>query len=310
MLKYFRSLYFAVAKTAATPFLGRPERLYRLADFLGDIRYRVGYIGRGRSRRTYIGLIRHALPERSEGDAAAVLRAFWRNHQKNFLELFLLPLLSPENINRFVDFEGLEHLDDALARGGGAVLAPPHFGNERLLHIALALRGYPLTVMTSAFADAPGNVRRARLAPARKLHELVFPTDDPRKLYRALARNRVVQFSPTAAGGSSGVWCDCFGRRLYISGAPARLAVRTGAPLLPAFIYRRSDNRHRLVVEPPLLSREGNTRVEAARLTCELMQIIERRVAEEPTQFYWMWLVIRAEETEAGRAHRRPKIKP
>jgi len=300
MLKFARSVYFSLAGAVASPLVDRPARLYAWGDFLGRVRYRWGYVGGKRSRRTYLEHMQRALPALAAADVSRVLLAFWQNHQKSFLELFLLPRLTPANVGDVVDFEGLTILDQALARGRGAVLAAPHFGNERLLHVALALRGYPVTVMTSAFEDAPANLRRARLEPARRVHELVFPHDNPRRLYEALARNRAVQFSPTAAGGASGVWCRCFGHELFVNTTPARLALRTGAPLLPTFIYRLPDNRHRVVVEPPLTPPGGRVRDAAARLTQELMRVIEDRVAADPAQFYWMWLIIRAQEAEAA----------
>jgi len=248
-----------------------------------------------------------ALPDRSPEDLRAILRAFWDNHQKCFLELFLIERMTAANVSAFVSFDGLENLDRALARGRGAILAPPHFGNERLIHIALALKGYPLTLMTSAYDDAPANLRRARLEPARKLHELVFPYDNPRKLYRALSRNRVVQFSPTAAAGTSGIWGDYFGHRLSVNATPARLALRTGAPLLPAFIYRLPDDRHRLVIERPLEPPAATDKEAAHALTEKLLAVIQRRVREAPEQFYWMWLVIRAQEADEGRRAAEPE---
>ena len=299
MVKFVRGLYVATASIVARVFLRSPRALFALAAALGTVRYYVGYVGRGRSRPGYLARMARALPERSCPDLERILRAFWRNHEKNFVELFLLPKLTPANIDRYVTFEGLASLDEALRRGTGAVLAPPHFGNERLLHLALALKGYPLTVMTSAFEDAPDNLRRARLEPAGQAHELLFPSDNPRRLYDAVARNRVVQFSPTAAGGTSGLWCDCFGYTLLVNTTPARVSLKTGAPLLPAFIYRRPNNRHHVVIEPPLGPPPGGGN-DAAALTRTLMQRVEKRVHDDPDQFYWMWPIIRTDEAEAA----------
>jgi len=295
MIRFIRGLYFEIARAAASPFAIRPAALYRLGDFLGAVRYRFGYVGERRSRGIYLARMARALPGRTRAELEKILLAFWRSHQKNFLELFLLPHITAANVDTYVSFQGLEHLDAALASRRGAVIAPPHFGNERLLHIALALKGYPLAVMTSAFADAPANLRTARLEPARRVHELVFPSDNPRRLYDALRRNRVIQFSPTADGATSGAWCECFGYNLFVNTTPARLALKTGAPLLPCFIYREADNRHRIVVEPPLITKDSD----AAVLTRLLMAVIEKRVNEDPGQFYWMWLIIRAQEAEA-----------
>ncbi|MBI4831371.1 MAG: lipid A biosynthesis acyltransferase, partial [Candidatus Lindowbacteria bacterium] len=80
-----------------------------------------------------------------------MLKTFWRSHQKNFLELFIMPRLNSQTISRLATFEGLDHLDYALRQGKGAILAVPHFGNERFLHVALALKGYPINVLSAKY---------------------------------------------------------------------------------------------------------------------------------------------------------------
>lgn len=58
------------------------------------------------------------------------------------LEGWLAPRLSKESVGRLFSFEGLEHLDEALASGKGAVLYSGHIWGSRLCIVGLGLLGY------------------------------------------------------------------------------------------------------------------------------------------------------------------------
>ncbi|MBN1592554.1 MAG: hypothetical protein JW941_04820, partial [Candidatus Coatesbacteria bacterium] len=149
-----RTAYYKFFETISNALLPKRERLFALGTLLGCIRYRVGYIGRMRSKAVYLRYLREALPHLEERERRDVLRKFWIDHEKSFLELFLIPTLTRENIDGFVQFDGLDVLDGALAKGKGVVLAVPHFGNSRLAHIALAIKGYPMNVISSRYEEA------------------------------------------------------------------------------------------------------------------------------------------------------------
>jgi Kdo2-lipid IVA lauroyltransferase/acyltransferase len=59
----------------------------------------------------------------------------------------LIPLFDPDFIARFVETEGLQHLDRALGEGKGVVLMSGHFGNPHLSINAMRTMGYPVKVL-------------------------------------------------------------------------------------------------------------------------------------------------------------------
>lgn len=73
-------------------------------------------------------------------------------------------------LRRYTAFQGLEHLDSALARGQGVLLSSFHFSSSHLLVLLLWLRGYSFT--------GAGGV-------PWKNHNRVLPSDNP-ELARAL----------------------------------------------------------------------------------------------------------------------------
>jgi KDO2-lipid IV(A) lauroyltransferase len=269
-----------------------------LARLLGAIRSRVGYVGKGRNRALYLKTIRRALPDLPPGEPSRVLNRFWVNHQASFLELFLSPSLTPESIDDWVTFEGYEHLEAALARNRGALVTTLHMGDERLLHILLALKGAPIRALSADFADYGWAARRARLRAAGAFHPLETGHSH-RWMFRALDQGEAVFMALSGFGGPRGAWVDLMGQNVLFSSAPARLALRTKAPILTTVCLRHDDGTCTVRIDPPLEvdhTSKGDQAVHA--VTSDLVHRFRPLIAENPGQFNWMWYIIRHLETD------------
>ena len=71
-------------------------------------------------------------------------------------------------------------------------------------------------------------------------------------MLRALRDNRIVCLLSDRDLEGDGVEVEFFGERTTLPGGPATLALRTGAPLVPAAVYFRPGRDHRGVVRPPI----------------------------------------------------------
>ncbi len=274
------------------------RRVMGLARVLGALRSRVGYVGRGRNRALYLETIDRALPGLPPGEREKILLDFWVNHQASFLELFLSPDLTPEALEGWVEFQGLEHLEAALEGGRGALLATMHMGDERLLHILLALKGFPIRALSADFADYGWAARRARLKAAGAFHPLETGNSH-RWMFRSLDAGEAVFMALSGFGGPRGAWVDLLGREVLFSSAPARLALRTGAPLLTTVCLRRPDGSCMVRVDPPLAVDAGDSGDLAIhRVTSDLVARFRPLIQTDPGQFNWMWYIIRHLETD------------
>jgi len=87
------------------------------------------------------------------------------------LEGWLVPRLTKESVGRLISFEGLEHLDAALAHGKGAVLYSGHIWGSRLCIVGLGLLGYRLVRVRRNRRPQPrGHLRSSlrRQEPAKR----------------------------------------------------------------------------------------------------------------------------------------------
>jgi lauroyl/myristoyl acyltransferase len=264
---------------------------FRGSEPLAAILARVRYSFNGAANEAYLGHLARIFPDLGKRDLERILLGYWRVHQRAFLGLFHAALLNPGNAADRVEWSGRDQLDAAMAEGRGVVLAVPHFGDERTLHILLAIAGYPIHVISSRYLEASEWVRRARLGVSMRWHHVGFPDENPAWIYQALKRGEVVQIAPTAWGGPRGHWVRSFGIPVLASSTPVRLAASTGCALvigsnqaLPGVRYRVDLSRF----TPGSLDREG---------TGEMFSRFQQLGESCPDQYNWMNLVIRHRET-------------
>jgi len=301
MINLVRTIYYLFFRIITLPFLKFPRVLYGMARIMALVRSRVGYVGRGKSRRSYLEHMASALPELDRKQLVKLLKAFWFVHQSNFIELFYLPTINPKNVELKVEFEGLEILEKARQEGKGVVLAAQYFGNERVIHLALGMKGYPVHVLSSRYAESPPIVRHLRLSMAERYARVHFPEEGPQPLIRALRNGEIVQYSPPALGDVDAVRLEFLNHLVEFSTTPVRMAQITGVILTTAWVHRLPGGRFRIVINESLPAPIPPDRVE---WTQALAGRMERYIQQHPQEFYWMWLLIQSEETVPMRNER------
>jgi lauroyl/myristoyl acyltransferase len=102
-----------------------------------------------------------------------------------------------------------------------------------------------------------------------------------REVFRSLARNECVLFASTGRGGKAWHAERFLGRQATFNETPFRVAVKSGATLLPVFVID-ADPLARVVIEGPL-SAAGDA--DPAALIKEYVAVLERYVRLHPDHF-------------------------
>jgi len=239
----------------------------------------------------YLGHLSRIFPDKGESELKKMLMGYWKVHQRALLNLFYSGRFNSENAPALVNWENRNLLDEAVEEGKGVILVVPHFGDERTLHVLLAISGYKMHVISSRYSDAPDFVSRTRLSVSRKWHHVAFPDEPLRWLYDAIGRGEIIQISPTAWGGPKGHWVRSFGIPVLTSSTPVRIAKSTGCRLLIAYNRILPGQRSHISFQrfnPKNLDRRG---------TEMLFREYEAIARRYPEQYNWMNLVIRHRET-------------
>jgi KDO2-lipid IV(A) lauroyltransferase len=202
-----------------------------------------------------------------------------------------------------VQVVGREHLEQAVSRGRGVILASTHIGNWELGAVVLAHWGYTVHAVAGAQMGrwlAPA-VRETKSELA--IHT-VSPEDGFRKLLRALEHNDLVALVVDGDIYSHGVPVEFFGRETRFPAGPGVLAQRTGALIICGYCERLGRGRFRIVMEPAL---DPASFPHTAALNAEVAAISERQIREHLDQwciFRPMWEGSPAAQAEAAGAAR------
>lgn len=227
----------------------------------------------------------HSLDPRARQQA--VRRAF-ASYARYWVESARAVDANPQELEARTSYEGLDHIDAALAAGKGAILAIPHLGSWDLAGAWLvASAGFPLSVVVEP-------VRPPRLfewfverRKALGLEVVPLGPDAAGRVAMRLKANGVVALLCDRDLAGSGVEVELFGETTTLPAGPATLAFRTGAALLPVALYQRPAGRIQVLIRPPIdVQREGKLRADVTRITQALAHQLEQLIRAEPEQWH------------------------
>jgi KDO2-lipid IV(A) lauroyltransferase len=244
--------------------------------------------------RTDVALqnLRIAFPEWRESQRRAVLKAAFANVGRSFVEFAHLGKLDAAGLRELVEIEGWENFQRArdASPTGSVICLTAHYGSWELLVAIMAAHDVGISLVHRS-RDNPLVDRVMERLREEMGVELLPLGSAARGALRALRAGRVLaitfdQNSPR----SEGVFVPFFGRLASTRSAPARLAMRTGASVLPVFAERLGDgDRHRVRVLPHLTllpedgDREAAVRENVARMTAA----VEAAIRRAPDQWSW-----------------------
>ena len=184
--------------------------------------------------------------------------------------------------------QGMEHIGQALARGRGIFFLTGHFGNWELLAATHGLAGFGLSVVVRPL-DNPYLDNLIARARERSGLRAISKRDAVQGVREALARGECIGILLDQDAGRAGVFVPFLGRPASTSRALAVLAIKTRAPVLPAFIHRLPDGGHELVLDPEIpLAITGDLDHDIHVNTARFTEAIERHVRAHPEQWFWV----------------------
>ncbi|MEN8182128.1 MAG: lysophospholipid acyltransferase family protein [Myxococcota bacterium] len=241
--------------------------------------------------RTRVGLenLRTAFPDWSEERRRAVLRSSFANLGRSVVEIAHLANLSEENLGEVISLEGLEHLENARRGSRGVIALTAHFGNWELFAAAMGAAGFPLTIVYRGREPVLEAVMRGWRERGETL--MVARGSAARTTLKALRAGRVVAMTlDQDTPSSQGVFVPFLGRLACTRDAPARIAMRTGAPVVPSFIFRRGEDARHVVRFAPaleLVAKGSNPEEAVLENVRRMVRAVEDVVRECPEQWTW-----------------------
>jgi KDO2-lipid IV(A) lauroyltransferase len=259
---------------------------YWLGARIGDL----AYLGLARRRRVTLDNLEIAFGgEKSAAERRAIARATFRNLGEHLIDFSRMRRLTPDTFSSVCTIEGLERVEQLLARRAGLLMLSAHFGSWEL-GSAIALRLEPRMHVIARPLDNPA---LHRLVEAYRGYGGCHFIPKNRALsasLRALRRGEIVALLMDQSSlRHEGIAVPFFGADAYTSIGPALMALRSGCPVIGVFSVRQGLGKHRLVFSEEIqIQRSGNLRQDIADNTRRFNQLIESYVRAYPDHWFWL----------------------
>ncbi|MDP2660606.1 MAG: hypothetical protein Q8R28_07750 [Dehalococcoidia bacterium] len=275
-----------------------PARVgYALFSRIGDIAYLVAKPARASVEANLEVVLG---PSTDPARLQATARQVFRNASKNYFDLFRLPHLPACQVEKLLTIHDWERLERAMSMGRGLILATAHFGNFDLVGQVLAGRSFRVTALAEPLQ--PPQLFRL-VTSLRNSQGLHFEPVGPaalRAVIRALRRGEIVGLACDRDLQGNGLSLPFFGKETRLPAGAVFLALKTGAPLVPAFVVREKNNTFTAFVEEPITFGKTDSEEQMVRKGAGTMaSLLEKYIGRYPDQ----WVVFESiwkQPQEAG----------
>ena len=259
-----------------------------VADGLGTAIGLFFYAIDGGHRRVAASQLHAAFPMRTEAECRRIARETFVHFGRSLVTVLRVSTLTPARLLAMVDVEGADRIRTALAAGKGAIVFSGHFGYWELHGLVHALVLGPMSLLARPLDNPQLHVflERTRCATG---NAVIYRQGALRKVLRALQANECVAILiDQHIHGADAVPVDFFGRPAATTSALATLALRTGAPLVPAFAIPLPGGRCRLIYEHPVELPPATSTDPVLDLTQRCTDVLEMYVRRYPHLWLWM----------------------
>jgi KDO2-lipid IV(A) lauroyltransferase len=241
-------------------------------------------------------------PEKvNEIELSKQAKAVFKNFSKYLVDFFFFAHLDGDEIQKYVKVKGLHNMQDAFKKKNGVIGLTAHIGNWELCGFITSHFGFNV----NAVALSHENTKINRLFVNQRLAKgiNVIPVGSSfNKYLEVLRKNQLIALVGDRLTSDAGIEVDFFGKQTVIPKGPAVLSLRTGAPIVPAFMIRNSDDTFNCIFEEPIdpLEFKNQSGDEIRSLSEQIVSIMEKHIRENPAQwflFYDFWAKKQKEET-------------
>ncbi|HSV30588.1 MAG TPA: lysophospholipid acyltransferase family protein [Atribacteraceae bacterium] len=194
----------------------------------------------------------------SRSEARTTIRRSYENLGISLLEILAFSGKDLAFFEKRLLIQGLPHLEQARSRGKGVILLSAHIGNWEMAAAWLGQRGFPVKVIGARQSDPRLTELIERIRRKCGIRTLWMDAGLRPALF-CLRKNELLGILYDQDGGPQGIIVPFLGFPARTAIGPLRLALTTGAAILPLLITRnRADpTRHILVFFPALEIRPG-----------------------------------------------------
>lgn len=220
----------------------------------------------------------------SEQEINRIARSSIQNVALSIVELLTITKVKKNAADLFT-IEGLENYEKAEARNKGVILVCSHMGSWEFMSFFYYLTKRKISVIVKKIRNP--HIDR-KIDKARREIDLnpIPKTSSIRSVFKELKKNHSVAILIDQWAGPDGLWLDFFEHKTSTTSLPTRLALKTGAVMVPGFCLREKGYKFKIQILEPIEVNADQQDVEKD-MTERLNRILEQKIKEYPDQWTW-----------------------
>lgn len=230
-------------------------------------------------------------PDKSDEEKEELLRKTLTVAGTFLLNFPLVTLLGKRYLEKNTVVHGLEHLEEAQAKGYNILLLAPHSWPIDILPVFLASKGMPVAAMAKKQKNPIGDwlMYRQRVQFGGRIHERDLGV---KPFLKSIREGFLGYYLPDQDHGRElSVFVDFFGVPKATLPGMGKLAKLSKAVVIPTFSrFNINTGQYEISMKEPWYDfPSGDELVDARRMNA----FIEDEVVQDPTQYMWIFQLLR-----------------
>lgn len=226
-------------------------------------------------------------PDRTAAEREEILDRCWEHFARMTLGYLAQNARGAPSLS--FRYEGLEHFEKAASKGRGVIVVTAHFGDWEGAAAASIERGVDAIAIARRL-DNP--LLHERLQAKRSAHgvEMVDRRKAAKRMFLALRERKIViLLVDQAVKKNEGMLIPFLGRDAWTATSPAKLALKTGAPIVPLFCVRSKEGSIVISIDPPIdVDELSHDEREPRPILEKINRAVEQRIVQHPHLWLWM----------------------
>tara|TARA_A100001015_G_scaffold315854_1_gene428695 strand:+ start:2791 stop:3651 length:861 start_codon:yes stop_codon:yes gene_type:complete len=278
LIKYFFQFLFIIIFFSLFKVLG-----YKISSTIGGKLFEI--IGPlFRSKKLIHSNIKRAIPDSNLENLNKITKLMWNNYGRVFAEYMFIKDFRTGKLNKNIELEGQEILEEIKKNNKPVVFISGHFSNFELMAMYLEKSGINLSAIYRPLNNIFLNKIMERIRKKYICKNQIKKGIGGMKKLISLKKDNYSTALMIDQRVSEGIASDFFNQQALTTTIPAQLIKKFNISAVPIFIERVEDINFKIVVNKPIFFSE-ETSIE--EITNKLNQILEKMIIYKPE--HWIW---------------------
>jgi len=213
-----------------------------------------------------------------------IIKNMWGNYGRILSEYIYLKEFKKNNLNQFIEIEGLEYLNEIKKNNKQAIFVSGHFNNFELMAMEIEKAGINLAALYRPLNNPFLNIIMENI---RKKHICKTQIKKGKKGTRDLLKLFKENFSIALMIDqrvSEGISVNFFNRKAKTTTIPAQFIKKYECEIIPVYIERIQNFNFKLHFKKPV---QFNNQFSIEEITLKLNQTLEKMILKNPDQWIW-----------------------